>query len=209
MPQPRARTAGDIPTPPKAMTLAERRKQITRDRLGTSAASDYMKAPGRKPTGKPVRPNGHEATRGPAAQSPSAVRPGVAAAPENPTWVSSWATASPGLLSIGGHVKLPKRGSTYSGMWFYVLDEAGNFVIQQEIKKSTGDPVGDTSPTGVWCYDWWSSNSYPTDECFWWASNALGGPLQDGKKYYAWIFLNSSDGSSSPQGTTSPLVEAF
>ncbi|MFF9392304.1 DUF6531 domain-containing protein [Streptomyces griseoluteus] len=191
------------------MTLAERRKQVTRTRLDRSPISDFMKAPGRKPTSKPARPDGHGATRGPAAQSPNAVRPGIAAAPENPTWVSSWATASPGLLSIGGHVKLPKRGSTYSGMWFYVLDEAGNFVIQQEIKKSTDDPSGDSLPTGVWCYDWWSSNSYPTDECFWWASNALGGPLQDGKKYYAWVFLNSSDGSSSPQGTTSPLVEAF
>ncbi|GAA2931670.1 hypothetical protein GCM10010518_17930 [Kitasatospora cinereorecta] len=35
------------------------------------------------------------------------------------------------------------------------------------------------------------------------------GHLEDGKKYYAWIFLTGTDGSSSPGGTTSPLVEAF
>lgn len=164
--QSKPRTAADLPKPPKAMTLADRRKQVTKTRLDRSPISDFMKAPGRKPTSKPARPDGHGAKRGPAAKSSNAVRPRVAAAPENPTWVSSSATAYPGLLSIGGHVKLPKRGSSYTGMWFYVLDEAGNFVIQQEIKKSTDDPSSDTPATGAWCYDWWSSNSYPTDECF-------------------------------------------
>ncbi|MEV5233320.1 DUF6531 domain-containing protein, partial [Streptomyces pseudogriseolus] len=71
------------------------------------------------------------------------------------------------------------------------------------------DPSGATPDTGAWCYDWWASNSYPTDQCFWWAGSALGGILEDGKEYYAWVFLTSADGTSSPGGTTSPLVEAF
>ncbi|MFD7379997.1 DUF6531 domain-containing protein [Streptomyces mirabilis] len=188
------------------MTLAERRKQVKRSRDELSPMRGYVKPSSRKPSGKPHSRRDAKAERGPAAEGTKAP---LAAAGENPTWVSSWATAYPGRLSIGGQVKLPKRGSSYTGMWLYVLDEAGNPVVQQEIKKATDDPSGDTPDTGAWCYDWWSSNTYPTDQCFWWAGSALGGILEDGKKYYAWVFLNSADGTSSPGGTTSPLVEAF
>ncbi|MFE9836548.1 DUF6531 domain-containing protein [Streptomyces sp. NPDC005551] len=193
------------------MTLAERRKQVEKERHELSPMRAYMDAPERTAKGTPHRrPDPKGIKRGPAADPDAgAGARGLAAAPGNPVSVSAWATAYPGLLSIGGQVKLPLRGSTYSGMWLYVMDEAGNPVVQQEIKKSTDDPSGSTPPTGAWCYDWWASNSYPTDQCFWWANNALGGKLQDGKKYYAWVFLTASDGSSSPGGTTSPLVEAF
>ncbi|WP_405623976.1 DUF6531 domain-containing protein [Streptomyces sp. NBC_00076] len=191
------------------MTLAERRRQVAKERHELSPMRAYMDAPERTAKGTPhSRPNAKRIKRGPAAGS-GAGGPSLAAAPGNPVSVSAWATAYPGLLSIGGQVKLPLRGSTYSGMWLYVMDEAGNPVVQQEIKKATDDPSGDTPETGAWCYDWWSSNSYPTDQCFWWANNAQGGKLQDGKKYYAWVFLTASDGSSSPGGTTSPLVAAF
>ncbi|MFJ2137072.1 DUF6531 domain-containing protein [Streptomyces sp. NPDC087228] len=191
------------------MTLAERRKQVAKDRHELSAMRGYMNAPERKAKGTPHgRPDTERIERGPAAETGAAAQR-LAAAPENPISVSAWATAYPGMLSIGGQVKLPKRGSTYTGMWLYVLDEAGSPVVQQEIKKSTDDPSGDTPDTGAWCYDWWSSNSYPTDQCFWWAGSELGGILADGKKYHAWVFLNSADGSSSPGGTTSPLVQAF
>ncbi|MFH8989791.1 DUF6531 domain-containing protein [Streptomyces sp. NPDC017940] len=191
------------------MTLAQRRAQVAKEQHQLSPMRAYMNAPGRKPEGRPHgRPDPDRARRGPAAVPPR--RPaGSLAAPENPTSVSAWASAYPAMLSIGGQVKLPKRGSTYSGMWLYVMDEGGAPVHQLEIKKATDDPRGDTPGTGAWCYDWWSSNSYPTDQCFWWAGNELGGALKDGKKYYAWVFMNSSDGSSSPGGTTSPLVEAF
>ncbi|CAL9370391.1 hypothetical protein SUDANB151_00836 [Streptomyces sp. enrichment culture] len=204
-----ARTADDLPKPPKAMTLAERRKQVAEDRHERSPMRDYMNAPERKPKGeRHSLPDTNHVDRGPAAQPRVSLQP-LATAAENPTWVSSWATAYPGMLSIGGQVKLPKQGSSYTGMWLYVLDEGGYPVVQQEIKKSTDDPSGDTPDTGAWCYDWWASNSYPADQCFWWAGSALGGILEDGKKYYAWVFLNNADGTSSPGGTTSPLVEAF
>lgn len=207
--QPKARTAADLPKPPKAMTLAERRRQVKEDRHERSPMREYMDAPERTFKGKPhEKPDTERAERGPATEESLAAAP-RAAAPENPTSVSAWATAYPGMLSIGGQVKLPKRGSSYTGMWLYVLDESGAPVVQQEIKKATDDPSGDTPDTGAWCYDWWSSNSYPTDQCFWWAGSALGGILEDGKKYYSWVFLNSADGTSSPGGTTSPLVEAF
>ncbi|MFH8290293.1 DUF6531 domain-containing protein [Streptomyces sp. NPDC018059] len=193
------------------MTLAERRKQLAKKRHELSPMRDYMNAPERTAKGTPHHPPDPAHTqrlieRGPAAKAPARR---LAAAPGNPTSVSAWATAYPGMLSIGGQVKLPKRGSTYSGMWLYVLDEAGRPVVQQEIKKASDDPSGDTPDTGAWCYDWWPGNSYPTDQCFWWAGSELGGILADGKKYSAWVFLNSSDGSSSPGGTKSPLVEAF
>ncbi|MFF2901985.1 DUF6531 domain-containing protein [Streptomyces sp. NPDC057966] len=191
------------------MTLAERRRQVAKERHELSPMRAYMDAPERTAKGTPhSRPDAKRIKRGPAAGSGAGAQ-SLAAAPGNPVSVSAWATAYPGLLSVGGQVKLPLRGSTYSGMWLYVMDEAGNPVVQQEIKKATDDPSGNTPETGAWCYDWWSSNSYPTDQCFWWANNAQGGKLQDGKKYYAWVFLTASDGSSSPGGTTSPLVEAF
>ncbi|MEV4920930.1 DUF6531 domain-containing protein [Streptomyces tirandamycinicus] len=190
------------------MKLGERREQVAKDRHELSPMRAYMNAPGRVGKGKPHgRPDTDRIERGPAAEAGTAAR--SLAAPGNPVSVSSWATAYPGKLSIGGQIKLPLRGSTYSGMWLYVMDEAGKPVVQQEIKKSTDDPSGATPDTGAWCYDWWSGNTYPTDQCFWWAGSALGGLLQDSKKYYAWVFLNSADGSSSPGGTTSPLVEAF
>lgn len=191
------------------MTLAERRSQVKRERHELSPMRDYMKSYGKKPKGNPYdRSDKKRAERGPAAEPQAPLQPLVAAA-DNPTWVSSWATAYPGALSIGGQVKLPKTGSAYTGMWLYVRDEAGKFVVQQEIKRATDDPSGSTPSTGAWCYDWWSSSSYPADQCFWWAGSELGGILEDGKKYYAWVFLNSADGTSSPGGTTSPLVEAF
>ncbi|MET9442679.1 DUF6531 domain-containing protein [Streptomyces sp. NPDC006610] len=192
------------------MTLAERRKQVAEERHERSPMREYMNAPGRRSKTAPhSRPDERDRfRRGPAAEQGLAAQPLTAAA-ENPTWVSSWATAYPGRLSIGGQVKLPQRGSAYTGMWLYVMDEAGYPVVQQEIKKATDDPSGDTPDTGAWCYDWWGSSSYPVDQCFWWAGSGLGGILQDGKKYYAWVFLNSADGTSSPGGTTSPLVEAF
>lgn len=204
-----ARAADDLPKPPKAMTPAERRKQVDEDREDRSPMRDYLHAPGRMSKGKPhSRPDTNRVERGPAAASKVPLRP-LAAAAENPTWVSSWATAYPGMLSTGGQVKLPKRGDSYTGMWLYVLDEGGYPVVQQESKKSTDDPSDDTPDTGAWCYDWCASNSSPTDQCFWWAGCELGGILEDGEEYYAWVFLNSADGSSSPGGTTSPLVEAF
>ncbi|MCZ9353475.1 hypothetical protein NGM36_27535 [Streptomyces mutabilis] len=146
---------------------------------------DYMKSYGKKPKGNPYdRSDKKRAERGPAAEPQAPLQPLVAAA-DNPTWVSSWATAYPGMLSIGGQVKLPKTGSAYTGMWLYVRDEAGKFVVQQEIKRATDDPSGSTPSTGAWCYDWWSSSFYPADQCFWWAGSELGGILEDGKKYYA------------------------
>ncbi|MGW1604563.1 DUF6531 domain-containing protein [Streptomyces eurythermus] len=191
------------------MTLAERRKQVAKDRHELSPTRAYITSRERKSRGKPYsRPGNGVADRGPAAGENAAVQP-LSAAGDNPTWVSSWAEAYPGLLSIGGQIQLPKRGSSYTGMWLYVRDEAGNFVVQQEIKRATDDPAGATADTGAWCYDWWGSTSYPIDRCFWWAGSELGGILQDGKKYYAWVFLDSADGTSSPGGTTSPLVEAF
>ncbi|MFK4145944.1 hypothetical protein [Streptomyces sp. NPDC004065] len=63
--QSKTRTAADLPKPPKAMTLADRRKQITKTRLDRSPTSDFIEAPGRKPTSKPVRHDGHVAERGP------------------------------------------------------------------------------------------------------------------------------------------------
>ncbi|MYY06561.1 RHS repeat protein [Streptomyces sp. SID4913] len=190
------------------MTLAERRKQVAKDRHEVSPMRGYMDAPERTAKGAPPgRPDSEHVERGPAAGKGAASKR-LAAAPGNPVSVSAWATAYPGMLSIGGQVKLPQRGSTYTGMWLYVLDEAGYPVVQQEINRSTDDPSGDTPDTGAWCYDWWSSNSYPTDQCFWWAGSELDGILEDGKKYYAWVFLSNADGSS-PGGTTSLLVEAF
>ncbi|WP_234018318.1 MULTISPECIES: DUF6531 domain-containing protein [unclassified Streptomyces] len=206
--QVKARTAEDLPDPPRAMTLAERRKQVAKDRHEVSPMRGYMDAPERTAKGAPPgRPDSEHVERGPAAGKGAASKR-LAAAPGNPVSVSAWATAYPGMLSIGGQVKLPQRGSTYTGMWLYVLDEAGYPVVQQEINRSTDDPSGDTPDTGAWCYDWWSSNSYPTDQCFWWAGSELDGILEDGKKYYAWVFLSNADGSS-PGGTTSLLVEAF
>ncbi len=162
------------------MTLAERRRQVAKERHELSPMRAYMGAPERKAKGTPhSRPDAKRIKRGPAAGSGAGAQ-SFAAAPANPVSVSAWATAYPGLLSIGGQVKLPLRGSTCSGMWLYVMDEAGNPAVQQEIKKGTDDPSGATPEAGAWCYDWWSSNSYPTDQCFWWANNALGGKLQEG-----------------------------
>ncbi|WP_308190751.1 FG-GAP-like repeat-containing protein [Streptomyces sp. HPF1205] len=128
----------------------------------------------------------------------------------DPAWVSAYATAYPGYLSIGGNLQFGSgTASSYSGMWLYVVDSSNHIVIQQEIKRSTGDPTGRFLETGAWCYGWWAANSYPANQCFWWASNQLGGALQDGKQYYAWIFMEGTDGSTSPSGTTSPLVTAF
>ncbi|PWG15419.1 hypothetical protein DF268_01010 [Streptomyces sp. V2] len=193
------------------MTLAERREQVKQSTDKWAPVHDYLDSPGRRPKGDPVaRPAKGGAERGPAATSAKA-RPLTAAATPDPAWVSSWAEASPGQLSIGGQLKLGSAtGTTYNGAWLYVRDEAGNFVLQQEIKRNAAnDPVGKYLDNGLWCYAWWAGSSLPADQCFWWSTSALGGHLQDGKKYYAWIFMDGTDGTSSPNGATSPLVQAF
>ncbi|MFI7293746.1 hypothetical protein [Streptomyces sp. NPDC050121] len=48
-----ARTAADLPDPPRAMTLAERRKQVARDRHELSPARRCMTSHERKLQGKP------------------------------------------------------------------------------------------------------------------------------------------------------------
>ncbi|WP_229858654.1 DUF6531 domain-containing protein [Streptomyces poonensis] len=195
------------------MTLAERRQQVKKNRHERSPMRDYMDAPERKPKGKPHgRPDKGGAERGPAAAGGTAT-PGARAAAATPdaAWVTAYNSAYPDSINIGGHLKFAAgRGSSYTGMWFYIRDEAGNYVHQQEIKRATDDPVGrDDMTSGAWCYDWWASNQYPVDQCFWWSSSPLGGHLEDGKKYYAWIFVQGVDGTWGPYGTTSPLVEAF
>ncbi|WP_405388003.1 DUF6531 domain-containing protein [Streptomyces sp. NBC_01102] len=191
------------------MTLAERRQQVKQDRDELSPMHSYIDPRTEKPTGTPHPRPTEPADRGPAAGKLAS--PFGAQATGNPTWVSAYATAYPAMLSIGGQLQLPAgtTASSVSGMWLYVRDEAGNYVHQQEIKRTTGDPSGRYLDNGAWCYGWWPSNSYPADQCFWWSGSTLGGHLEDGKKYYAWIFLTGTDGSSSPGGTTSPLVEAF
>ncbi|MFH8935923.1 DUF6531 domain-containing protein [Streptomyces griseosporeus] len=194
------------------MTLAERREQVERSRGKWAPAHAYSDSPTRKPASKPhSRPDRGRAKEGPAAEGGAAPQPLAAAATVDPAWVSAWAEAYPGRLSIGGQMKLGSgTGTSYNDMWLYVLDEAGNFVLQQEIKRTAAnDPAGQYLENGAWCYAWWPSNSYPADQCFWWSGSALGGHLQDGKKYYAWIFVQGTDGTWSPNGTTSPLVEAF
>ncbi|QOV41466.1 RHS repeat protein [Streptomyces ferrugineus] len=203
------------------MTLAERRKQVKQSRDDSSPMRGYLEPPGReagKPSAKPHSRPKKLPKRGPAAevsttQSPSAKSGATtlaAAATADPSWVTAYATAYPAYLSIGGQLKFSSgTASSYSGLWMYVLDEAGKIVYDQEVSKATGDPSGKFLENGAWCYGWWASNSYPADQCFWWSTNQLGGHLQDGKKYYAWIFLKGSDGSWSSNGTTSPLVEAF
>ncbi|WP_327370360.1 DUF6531 domain-containing protein [Streptomyces sp. NBC_01217] len=191
------------------MTLAERRQQVKRDRDELSPMHSYIDPRAEKPSGTPHPRPTEPADRGPAASR--SATPFGAQATGNPTWVSAYATAYPAMLSIGGQLQLPAgtTASSVSGMWLYVRDEAGNFVLQQEIKRSTDDPSGRYLDNGAWCYGWWPSNAYPADQCFWWSGSTLGGHLEDGKKYYAWIFLTGTDGTSSPGGTTSPLVEAF
>ncbi|ULR56084.1 DUF6531 domain-containing protein [Streptomyces deccanensis] len=201
------------------MTLAERRKQVKQSRDELSPMRGYADSPGRKPKGKPhPRPDGTDMKHGPAADESEngtagkTLTPQAAAATSDPAWVSAWAVAWPGELSIGGQVKFSSgTGANYSGLWMYVLDEAGTIVYDQEINRATDDPVNKDLDNGAWCYGWWAGNggSHPADQCFWWTGNKLGGHLEDGKEYYAWIFLKGSDGTWSPNGTTSPLVEAF
>ncbi|GGP56110.1 hypothetical protein GCM10010247_31110 [Streptomyces calvus] len=51
--QVKARTAEDLPDPPRAMTLAERRKQVAKDRRELSPVGRYMTAPERTAKGTP------------------------------------------------------------------------------------------------------------------------------------------------------------
>lgn len=204
------RTAKDLPKPPKAMTLAERQAQMDQSRQNHSPMREFLKPrPPRLPLAaadKPDRP----LKSGPAAAPPSGAAARSVAAMPNPDWVSAYATAYPAMLSIGGQTKFSSvAASSISGLWLYVMDEQGNPVLQKEIKRATDDPSGKYLENGAWCYGWWPSSPYPVDQCFWWSSTLLGGHLADGKKYYAWIFLMGTDGSGSPGGTTSPLVEAF
>ncbi|MFC9803585.1 DUF6531 domain-containing protein [Streptomyces bacillaris] len=193
------------------MTRDDRREQLRRERHEQSPLRAYIDPSAGKPSAPPHAPPTEPAQQGPAAASAGrAAAPPGARATGNPLWVNAYASAYPAKLSIGGQLKLPTAtASPYSGMWLYVVDEAGTFVHQQEIKRSTGDPTGRYLDNGAWCYGWWAGNSYPADQCFWWSGSSLGGHLKDGTKYYAWIFLTGTDGTSSPGGTTSPLVEAF
>jgi YD repeat-containing protein len=208
------RSAADLPKPPKAMTLAQRRVQVARDQGKFSPMRGYVRP---RPVKAALHPHARPSARpgkGPAGvqrpYSGGTVAPRSAAAVPDPAWVSAYATAYPGYMSIGGNLQFGSgTASSYSGMWLYVIDSSGNYVIQQEIKRSTGDPSGRFLETGAWCYGWWAANSYPANQCFWWASNKPGGALQDGKQYYAWIFMEGTDGSTSPSGTTSPYVTAF
>ncbi|MFC9457399.1 hypothetical protein [Streptomyces sp. NPDC056983] len=79
--QPKARTSAHVPKPPKAMTLGERRKQVTKERSELSPLRDYMESPKRTGKGTPhARPGTGRLTRGPAAEaSPDGQR--LAAAP--------------------------------------------------------------------------------------------------------------------------------
>ncbi|MEU9193191.1 FG-GAP-like repeat-containing protein [Streptomyces hundungensis] len=204
------RTDKDLPKPPKAMTLAQRRAQMQASQGSNSPMREFVRPKAPKlpavPAPKPDKP----LKNGPAAAPTSGSVSRAAATVPNPDWVSAYASAYPGMLSIGGQTKFSSvTASSVSGLWLYVMDEQKNPVLQQEIKRATDDPSGKYLENGAWCYGWWASNAYPADQCFWWSSSLLGGHLQDGKKYYAWIFLMGADGSSSPGGTTSPLVEAF
>lgn len=202
------------------MTLAERRKQVKQDRDDLSPMRGYLRPRGKdseKPSAKPHSRPKKLPKQGPAAEgsteSPTAAGDATslaAAATADPAWVTAYASAYPAYLSIGGQLKYSSgAASSYSGLWMYVLDEGGNIVYDQEVNKATDDPTGKFLENGAWCYGWWAANSYPADQCFWWSTNKLGGHLQDGKKYYAWIFLKGSDGTWSSNGTTSSLVEAF
>ncbi|MCZ4102452.1 MULTISPECIES: DUF6531 domain-containing protein [Streptomyces] len=200
------------------MSLAERRSQLASQQAQLSPMRGYadpstnknLKAQAKKQALQPHdRPAAHAST-GPAVAARKPSRPATAAAVADPAWVSAYATAYPAYLSIGGQAKFGAgTAASYSGLWLYVMDQAGKPVYQQEIKKATGNPQGKFLETGAWCYGWWGSSSYPADQCFWWASNTAGGPLQDGKQYYAWIFMEGTDGSTSPNGTTSPPTTAF
>ncbi|WP_406408233.1 hypothetical protein OG923_06890 [Streptomyces halstedii] len=124
------------------MTLAERRQQVKRDRGELSPMHSYIDPRAEKPSGTPHPRSTEPADRGPAANR--SATPFGAQATGNPSWVSAYATAYPAMLSIGGQLQLPTgtTASSVSGMWLYVRDEAGNYVHQQEIKRTTGDPSG-------------------------------------------------------------------
>ncbi|PPT15892.1 hypothetical protein CYQ11_26215 [Streptomyces cinnamoneus] len=205
------RTAKDLPKPPRAMTLAQRKAQVHGSQGSYSPMREFLKPRRQRLPAEPAPKPDKPLKVGPAAKSLKgpAARAAAAGVP-NPDWVSAYATAYPGMLSIGGQAKFSSvSASAVSGLWLYVMDENKNPVHQQEIKRSTGDPEGKYLENGAWCYGWWPSNPYPADQCFWWSSSLNGGHLQDGKKYYAWIFLEGTDGSGSPGGMTSPFVQAF
>ncbi|MFD5127027.1 DUF6531 domain-containing protein [Streptomyces olindensis] len=195
------------------MTLAERRKQVKQSRDELSPMRRYRDSPARKPVGKPhPRPAKGAVERRLLAEG-SPTRHPFAAATADPAWVSGSSGVWLGTLSIGGHVKFSSgTGSSYSRLLLLIRNEAGTVVKAEEIDKATYDPEGKGHlDSGAWCYGWWSPNPYPdrADECFWWSSSALGGHLEDGKKYYAHVYLMGSDGTYSPNGTTSPLIDAF
>ena len=160
------RTAADLPKPPVAMTRDDRREQLRRERHEQSPLRAYIDPSAGKPSAPPHAPPTEPAQQGPAAASAGrAAAPPGARATGNPLWVNAYASAYPAKLSIGGQLKLPTAtASPYSGMWLYVVDEAGTFVHQQEIKRSTGDPTGRYLDNGAWCYGWWAGNSYPADQ---------------------------------------------
>lgn len=167
----RQRTAADLPKPPKAMTLAERRSQEARGQGAVSPMRGYVRPRpvkrGLRPHARPFSGPGRGLSKGPAVQRmgrSSVLAPRSTAATPDPAWVSAYALAYPGYMSIGGYLQFGSgSAASYSGMWLYVIDSSGNYVIQQEIKKSTGNPQGRFLETGAWCYGWWPANSYPAD----------------------------------------------
>lgn len=137
------------------MTPAERRKQVEQGRDRLSPMRRYIDPRAGKPSGKPQARPTKPADRGPVGtEAGRSASSSSAQATGNPEWVNAYATAYPAVLSIGGQLKLPTgaAASSCSGMWLYVLDEAGNFVHQQEVKRSTGDPAGRYLDNGAWCY---------------------------------------------------------
>ncbi|MDX3753798.1 DUF6531 domain-containing protein, partial [Streptomyces sp. AK08-02] len=194
------------------MTLAERRKQVKQSQDELSPMRGYRDSPTRKPVGKPhPRPGKGAIERRLTAEGSKTRQPLAAAATADPAWVSSLALAFPASLTIGGYVKFSSgTGSSYSGLVLIIRNEAGTVVRAKEINKATDDPAGKAqTDIGAWCYGWWTTSTDRNDECFWWGVTALGGYLEDGKKYFAQVLLKGSDGTWSPNGTTSPLVEAF
>ena len=110
------------------------------------------------------------------------------------------------------HFAAGTSAADYSEVLLLVRDSSGTTVVAREVTRANDDPVGKSDPTVAWCYDWWPNHGgHPEfkDECFWAASNGADGPLRDGQQYFAQIYLRSTDGTWSANGTDSPYVTAF
>ncbi|MEU7059004.1 FG-GAP-like repeat-containing protein [Streptomyces sp. NPDC046197] len=122
--------------------------------------------------------------------------------------------AYPGTVDIGGHLQFAAGtgAANYSEVLLLVRDSSGTTVVAREVTRASDDPVGKSDPVLAWCYDWWPNDGgHPEfkNECFWAASNGADGPLRDGQQYFAQIYLRSTDGTWSANGTDSPYVTAF